>query len=314
MSMKTWLLWLGGVALFAAVPSLVTVPYFRVIFILFFIYLLLALSINIPMGFLELFSFGHAAFFALGAYTAAILAARLHWGFWPTLLPAVVISGVGGVLVALSAARLRGVYFAIATLALAQIVYIILLGAMSLTRGPMGLLVPSQPAPFGIARALSYHGVFYYIAGGCALLAMLLTYRLARSSLGQTFILIRENEHLARSVGVPVFRYRLIGTGISAAMAGVAGWLYVFYYGIASPSLAGVHYTALPLLMVLVGGRGTLIGPVLGTALFTALPEVLRPAGEVQDAVFGLLLIAILLWMPRGLGPGLARWLRLPAK
>jgi len=285
-------------------PIIFQDPYLRNILVIFGIYCLLALSLNIIVGYIGEVSLGHAAFFGLGAYGSAILSKNVGLPVVLSIPAAVVISGVLGLFIGYLALRLRGPYFAITTLAFAEIIRLIVTNWIDLTRGPLGFtqippLVLRIPGwfEFRVMHELPYYYFVLVLVG----LVFLAIYNLIHSPTGRTFLAIREQEFLARSVGINPFRYKVLAFVISTMIAGLAGAAYAHFFRIISPDINMVYYSAIPLMMVMVGGRGTLLGPFLGALLFAVLPELFRTAGTIRMVFFASFLLATIVYMPEGI-------------
>lgn len=290
----------------AAVPWLPVDGYLLGVLVVCGIYALYAVSLDLIVGFLGVYSFGHAAFFGVGAYVSGILVLSLGWPYWATLPIAAAICGVLGLVFTVPALRTRGIYFAITTLACAEIARLVVVSMPDLTRGYMGLSLPDVSAPWGLA--LDRTTTFFYAAFGLLVVACVAIVRLLGSRHGRAVIAIRENEALATSIGVPALAVTIALFAASSCVAGLAGALYAGFIGIASPDLLSVNYSALALLMVIVGGRGTVWGAVAGAFLFTVVSEMFRVADEWRMIFFSLMLIVSMIAMPRGLvAPLLAR-------
>ena len=200
--------------------------------------------------------------------------------------------------------RVRGHRFVIITVAFAEIMRLVATNWVDLTRGFMGLPGIQLPALYvpGIGVVdISSKERFYYVVLAAALLSFYICYRLVRSSVGRAFVLVRENEVLAESLGISAFRYCMIAFVVGAALAGAAGALYGHYVGFVGPDLFNFSYITIMLIMVILGGKGTLIGPVLGAVIFTFLPELLREASHYRMVIFATILIVATLFMPRGI-------------
>lgn len=303
-----------GVALLT-VPLWLRNPYYLHVLIMAGIFTILALSLNLLLGYTGQLSLGHAAFFGIGAYTSTLLVLRLGWSFWAGFVAAVVLGGMAGYGIGRVSLKLRGAYFVLVTISFAGVTYLVSLNWMDLTNGPLGL--PGVPAPElrvpGLLE-LSFRSksAFYYLVLAVATCAYLVCRRLVRSRVGRAFIALRENEALAESVGVNGTRYLVLAAVVSAAMAGAAGSLYAHYTRFVSPEVFLFTYTVTMVIMVVAGGKGTLAGPVIGAVLFTALPEALREATswQWQMLLYGLLLIAVVFFLPKGIVPTLAAWRR----
>jgi branched-chain amino acid transport system ATP-binding protein/branched-chain amino acid transport system permease protein len=265
------------------------------------IFSVLALSLNLLLGYTGQLSLGHAAFFGIGAYTAALLALRAGWPFWLDLPATAVTAGLAGWGIGRLALKVRGAYFVLVTISFAGVISLISVNWMELTNGPLGL--PGVPAPELLALSFRTKPAYYYLVLAAVALAYLVCHRLVHSRLGRAFLALRENELLAESVGVDPTRTLVAATVVSAAMAGVAGGLYAHYVRFVSPEVFLFSYTVTMVIMVVAGGKGTLAGPVVGAVLFTALPEALREAvaWQWQMLAYGVLLVLLVFFLPRGI-------------
>jgi ABC-type branched-subunit amino acid transport system ATPase component/ABC-type branched-subunit amino acid transport system permease subunit len=265
------------------------------------IFTILALSLNLLLGYTGQLSLGHAAFFGIGAYTSALLALKLDWPFWLGLVSAAAAAGLAGWAIGRLALKVRGAYFVLVTISFAGVISLVSVNWMELTNGPLGL--PGVPAPELPGLSFRTKSAYYYLVLAAAAGAYLLCHRLVHSRLGRAFLALRENEPLAESVGVDPTRTLVLAAVVSAAMAGVAGSLYAHYVRFVSPEVFLFSYTVTMVIMVVAGGKGTLAGPVVGAVLFTALPEVLREAmsWQWQMLAYGVLLVLLVFFLPRGI-------------
>jgi branched-chain amino acid transport system permease protein len=305
MSMRLLLLLMATVALLAA-PLVVTDPYFRNVMVVFGIYAILAVSLDIIVGFVGIDSFGHAAFFGGGAYATAITM-KAGWPFWLAMPFGALFAALLGLIVSIPALRMRGVYFAITTLACAEIVRLIVINLPELTRGVMGLSVPSVEFPF-----VEYGGetvAFYYLVVVTLALVCFLFQRFLHSARGRAMLAIRENEALASAVGIPPRRVLRAVFTVSALVAGLAGSIYAPFVGIISPDVISVNYSALAILMVVLGGRGTIYGPIVGAAMFSVVTEFFRIASDLRMIIFSVLLVLAIMLTPRGIAAPLLDYL-----
>ena len=302
----------GAVAIAAAAsaPLWVWNPYHLHTLIMAGIFAVLALSLNLLLGYTGQLSLGHAAFFGIGAYATALLSVKLEWSPWIGMLAATVLPGLAGWGIGRLALKLRGAYFVLLTISFAGVVSLVSVNWMDLTNGPLG--IPGVPAlaialPGLPELSLRTKGAFYYLVLVAVVAAYVLCRRLIASRVGRALVALRENETLAESVGIDGTFYLVLAAVISAAMAGAAGGLYAHYTRFVSPEVFLFTYTVTMVIMVVAGGKGTLAGPVLGAVLFTVLPEVLRAATswQWQMLLYGVLLIATLFFMPRGIVPTL---------
>ena len=263
----------------------------------------LALSLNLLLGFTGQLSLGHAAFFGIGAYTSALLTLKAEWPFWPALAAAITLAGAAGWLIGRLALKLRGAYFVLVTISFAGVISLVSVNWIELTNGPLGL--PGVPAPELFGWSLRTKTAYYYLVLAALALSYLVCARLVRSRIGRAFVALRENEPLAESIGVDVTHYLVLATVVSAAMAGLGGSLYAHYTRFVSPEVFLFTYTVTMVIMVVAGGKGTLAGPLVGAVLFTVLPETLRAAAswQWQMLAYGVLLVLLVFFLPRGIVP-----------
>ncbi len=297
-------------------PAWVWNPYHLHTLIMAGIFAVLALSLNLLLGYTGQLSLGHAAFFGIGAYASAVLTVKLEWSPWIGFVAAVALPGLAGWVIGRLALKIRGAYFVLLTISFAGVISLVSVNWMELTNGPLGLpgVPPVEIALPGLpAISLRAKGAYYYLVLVAVALCYLVCLGLIRSRVGRALIALRENETLAESVGINVTHYLVLATVVSAAMAGLGGGLYAHYTRFVSPEVFLFTYTVTMVIMVVAGGKGTLLGPVVGAVLFTALPEALREltSWQWQMLLYGLLLIAVLFFMPQGIVPSLrAFWLR----
>lgn len=296
---------LGCLALFVITPLFIHNSYIIHLLIMVGIYILLAQGLNLILGYMGLLSLGQQAYLTIGAYISALLALRLGMSFWMTLPLAILGTMLAGLFVGYVTLRLRGPYFVIVTIGFAEIVRLLVMNIDSLG-GPPGLR--NIPAPV-ISIGSFYYSfdnnkiAYYYLVGLLVILCLFITYRLTHSREGRAFLAMRENEGLAQAVGINVSRYSMLGFLVSVAFAGVAGATFAHYVGHISPEIGAFHWTVTMLVMVVVGGQGTLIGPVIGAFIFTFLPEWLRYVDEFRLPIYGLILMLAVFFFPNGLSP-----------
>ena len=295
----------------ASAPLWVWNPYHLHTLIMAGIFAVLALSLNLLLGYTGQLSLGHAAFFGIGAYASALLSVKLEWSPWLGMLAAVVLPGLAGWGIGRLALKLRGAYFVLLTISFAGVVSLVSVNWMDLTNGPLGIPgVPALAVALPGLPELSFRGkgAFYYLVLAAVIAAYVLCRRLVASRVGRALVALRENEALAESVGIDGTHYLVLAAMLSAMMAGAAGGLYAHYTRFVSPEVFLFTYTVTMVIMVVAGGKGTLAGPVLGAVLFTVLPEALRALAswQWQMLLYGVLLIAALFFMPRGIVPALA--------
>ncbi|MDQ2733516.1 MAG: branched-chain amino acid ABC transporter ATP-binding protein/permease [Pseudomonadota bacterium] len=260
-----------------------------------------ALGVSITFGQLGLASFGHAAFLGLGAYTAGLLTETAGLNYWLTIPLAIVPGLLLGALLGFASARLSGAYFAIATLVVAEIFVLAATNWTDLTRGPMGLLVTVQDAPFASIVGWNAQQAYLFVLLVTISAVLVALRNLRASATGRAWAAIRAAPALAESLGISTVRYRVLNVAISGGVSALAGALLVPKVFVLSPNLFGAQYSATGLLSVILGGKATLFGPVLGGVLFAVLPEGLRFLGELNFAAFAALLILAVRLLPQGI-------------
>ena len=301
-----------GLAVVATAPAWVWNPYHLHTLIMAGIFAVLALSLNLLLGYTGQLSLGHAAFFGIGAYATGLLTVKLEWSAWIGLLAAIVLPAVAGYVIGRLALKLRGAYFVLLTISFAGCVSLVSVNWMDLTNGPLGLpgVPPLEIALPGLpALSLRTKSAFYYVVLAAVALSYLVCLALIRSRVGRALVALRENETLAASVGIDGTHYLVLAAVVSAAMAGFGGGLYAHYTRFVSPEVFLFTYTVTMVIMVVAGGKGTLAGPIVGAVLFTVLPEALRAATswQWQMLLYGILLVSVLFFMPEGIVPALRR-------
>jgi branched-chain amino acid transport system permease protein len=292
---------------FLTVPLWLTNPYHQHVLIMAGIFAVLALSLNLLLGYTGQLSLGHAAFFGIGAYTSALLTLRLEWSFWIGLLAATMTSAAAGWIIGRLALKLRGAYFVLVTISFAGVIALVSVNWMELTNGPLGL--PGIAAPELGPWSLRSKSAYYYLVLAAVIVAWLVCHHLVYSRIGRAFVALRENEPLAESVGIDVTHYLVLAAMVSAALAGLAGSLYAHYTRFVSPEVFLFSYTVTMAVMVVAGGKGTLAGPVVGAVLFTVLPEALREvtSWQWQMLAYGVILVLLVFFLPRGIVPAFVR-------
>jgi branched-chain amino acid transport system permease protein len=297
---RRWVGVLVAAAIIAALPLLLTGNYWRGIMIVCALNVLLALGLNLILGYCGQLNLGQSAFYAIGAYVSTLLVTRAGLPFWPAFLIAVAAAGFAGALLAVFATRLRGHYLAIASLGFAIITYQVLVNWIEMTQGPLGIYGIQPPPAIGPID-FSNQAALFYLIGGIAFVVYLLLGNLVRSPIGDALRAIREDEVSAASLGIHPQRWKVFAFGVGAAIAGIAGGLLPPFVGTLSPDLFQIVESFTMMAMVIVGGMGTMAGPVIGAILLTVLAEVLRGLGELRLLVYGLALTLVVLFMPGGI-------------
>ncbi|HIR84042.1 MAG TPA: branched-chain amino acid ABC transporter permease [Candidatus Galloscillospira excrementavium] len=268
-------------------------------FTLILLYILLASSLNVVNGYSSQFNVGQAGFYCIGAYTAAILTTRFNISFW-LLLP---VSGLMAALVSLllsaPTAKLKGMYFTIVTLGFSEIVRQLCLNWTDLTQGPRGISGIPSPEFFGIDYPRSTF--FYYVVFALAVIMLFCTNRVLASRVGRAWRSIREDDAAAASLGVETARYKMINLAYSAFWAGVAGCVYVFFQRFVSPDTFTLDESFNILAMNIIGGQGTLLGPIVGSVVANLITELFRSALQYRMLLYSALIILMMWLRPQGL-------------
>jgi len=260
------------------------------------IYWILIAGLNLVVGYSGQLSIGHVGLLALGAYTYSILAGT--WGVSPyvALAAAGAAGGGCGLLLGLPSLRLPGFYFAMATIAFALIVSEITLAQSGLTGGGAGIAVPPLPPPFNTPGGL------YAFAAGLAAAVTWLTWNVARLAWGRALIAVRDSTIAAQAVGVPVLRAKLSVFVLSGVTAGMSGALFAVLQSYVTPDTFAFDLGLFFFVCIIIGGRGSIVGPLFGTVVLTALPEMAAPLARLGNLLYGLLLLAVVLLVPEGIG------------
>lgn len=297
--------WGPVVLALALLPTVVRSEYLLNIAVLAGIYVILTSSLNITNGYTGLFSFGHAAFYGIGAYTAAILATRAGWSFWLTLPAAGVVTAAFGAALALPTLRLSGIFLALVTIGFQEITFLVTLNWIGLTRGPMG--IPGVPPPSLFGYEFRGNTPFFYLVLVLDLLVIFVLSRVVTSRVGRAFVAIREDELAAQSSGIATFRTKVQSFMIATFFAGIAGAVFAHHARFVSADSFRLDETFAILTMLIVGGMGSLLGPVIGAVVLVVLPEASRFLAEYRGVVYGLILIAVILFRPEGIAgvPGI---------
>jgi branched-chain amino acid transport system permease protein len=305
---------IGLMILFAFVPLLAS-SYMMYVFNMIGIAAIAAIGLNILIGFTGQISLGHGAFFGVGAYAGAIFATALHLPMFVSIPAAGLVTAGIGMIFGIPSGRLKGLYLTIATLAGQFIIEYVLIHWESLTKGTMGIMLPSaRLLGLPVAGDIGFYYIIFIALAGMVWIAI----NLMRTRYGRAFIAIRDNDRAAEGMGIPIFPYKLLSFGISSFYAGFAGALWAFYMGsiTAEPFNLGlsVEYIA----MVIIGGLGSISGSIFGAVFITLLNETLRFATELlmntgivsqsglnvaplREFVFGLAIVLFILLEPRGL-------------
>jgi len=272
-----------------------------------------ALSLDLLVGYTGLVSFGHAAFYGIGAYTLGLLAPKYEAAnLWLTLPAAMLAAGVAALTVGVFVVRVKGIYFIMVTLAFAQMFYFVFHDT-KFGRGSDGISMNFKPVaaiggftPFDLANVTH---VYYFVL--VLLLAVFVFLRVVlRSPFGRALMGIRSNEHRMRSLGFPVYRYKLASFTLAGALAGLAGYLSTLQFGFVNPELLSWHQSGNVLLMLILGGVGSLYGAVVGAFAFVALTEIFQALTRHWQLLLGAAIILLVIFLPGGLASITGRFRR----
>jgi len=281
--------------LLAAFPFMRFNPYFTQLMDMLGITLLILMGLNLIFGYAGQISVSQAGFFGLGAYTASLLQVKMGVSFPLALLAGVACPALLAAILGTPILKLKGYYLALATIGLGTMLYEAMQQWQDMTGGPIGV--------FGIQRPpiLDNDVLYYYLIWTTAVLGFLLCRNLTSCAFGRAWVAIRENEMAAAAMGVNAAHYKLVAFILSAGMAGLAGGLYAFLNRYISPDSFALTYSMVLIASMIIGGAGTLGGAVIGTVLVIVLPEMTQAFADFHVLVFGLILVVVLRFMPRGI-------------
>ena len=299
--------WCLVLILAVAVPPLVG-GYLTSMLILIAIWTIMCFSMNLIYGYTGQLSLGHAAFLGIGAYSFGLLTVKLHLGFWPAFAAAIAITGLFGFLIGIPALKLRGPYFILVTLGFAVIIGVIVIAWIDLTGGANGLAGIPRPDPIplpwgGKLRFDSLLNMYYFVLVFLVLTIMFCR-RLIHSLVGKIFIAISHNENLTESLGINTLSQKVLSFTLSAMLAGIAGVLYATYNIVISPEVTHFARGMDVVAYLIVGGAGTMAGPMIGTFILMAVPEVLQVVPYVKTLINGIILMLFLIFLPSGVMGG----------
>lgn len=292
---------LAALALALVAPLLIRNEYAMHIGVLIMFSVMLATSFNLIVGYVGEFPLGHTAFLGIGAYAAALMSARLGMPLQVAVIAAAIVAAVFGLVIGAITLRLRGPFFVIVTLCFAEVLRLIANNWIGLTNGPMGISGIAKPDWMSAGSVLQQKVSFYYVGLLLAVVSLHVSYRFVYSNVGRAAVAVRENRFVAQSVGIWPFYFGLVTFVLAAAISGLAGGFYAHYVSFVGPEVFGISFMISMIIMVLAGGKGTLVGPVVGAAIVVLLEEYLRDFKELRFSIFGLMVIAVVLFLPRGL-------------
>ncbi len=299
-----------GILCILALPLIIQDRYFQHLLVLSGIFVILTSSWNLLAGYSGLLNLGHAAFYGIGGYASALLALKLEISPWIGLPLGGVVSSIFGICLGIPSFRLSGPYLAITTIGFSEILRLVSMNWVDLTRGSLGLygIPPLTPIklPNGVLIKFVSEQVYYYVVVMFVSLTLFIVRRLVYSEFGITLKSMREDEMGSESIGIDTSRYKLTVFMISAFFAGFAGALYAHYVRLISPEMLSLGETFTVLTMVMIGGLGSLYGPVVGAVILTFLSEGLRffediVKLDIRFVIYGALLMGTILFMRNGI-------------
>ena len=285
--------------LLLALPWLLPNKYFLNIAVIMGIYTLITIGLNLLIGYAGQISLGHAAFFGIGSYTVAILTTLFKWDSLFALIAAIFLAAITAWIIGGPTLKLKGHYLAMATLGFCFIIQILMAELTGLTGGPQGISGIPKLSILGFRFSGDFQ--LYFLVWGLVVSVQIMTAHLIGGKIGRAFLAIHTNETAAESLGINTAHLKLMVFIISAALAGLAGGFYAFAINYINPEPFGFNFSNLLVTMVVVGGMGDLWGPLLGTAILTIVPELLRVIKDFDILVYGLILMAIIIFMPQGI-------------
>jgi branched-chain amino acid transport system ATP-binding protein/branched-chain amino acid transport system permease protein len=312
---RAYLVWAASGGLVALLPLLSGSNYYLFLATLVAIYAIVGVGLNLLVGYLGQVSLGHAAFFAFGAYTAAMIgkaldgvpllkASGLH--LWAGLALGVLVAALVGAAVAYPALRVKGPYLAMVTIAFGIIVFSVLMEWTAFTGGPLGITAIPKLHVAGFVLRGPW---FYVLCLACLGGALVFQRNWVGSPRGRSFQAVKQSEVAAAAVGISVHGTKLTGFVLSAALTGLAGGLFAFHQAYISPDSFEFLHSIFFVLIIIFGGKGTLLGPVVGALCLTFLPEMLHRFEQLRLIVYGGLLVAVMYGMPEGVVGAGERWL-----
>jgi branched-chain amino acid transport system permease protein len=294
---------LAIIALAFALLPLIANKYILFVGNVTFVFVLLSIGLNLLLGYTGLLAFVNGALFGVGAYITAIMRTQFDLPYWLALPTSAIGALVIGVIVALPALRLSGLYLALATVAFAQTMQWVFLHWDAVTGGPTGIIV--KPIAYPVLGPDLGH---YYVSLAVTVIAAVLVMNLLRSRIGRAFVAIRESEVGAQSLAIDLTRFKTMAYAVSAFLAGLAGGLFSPMLGLAVPESYDLFQVIIQFAMVIVGGLGSILGAVIGAVALVWIQEMLRAFRELQEIAFGGMILLTILFLPGGVAGLLRRF------
>lgn len=290
---------IAAAAILIVLPNTISSSYITGIICKLLIYTILAGSLNVVCGYCDMFCLGHMAFYCIGAYTAAILTTRTDLPYWLVLLLGGILAAMAGFVVFFPIRNLSGAWLSLVTIGFSEIVRLTALNWTGLTGGPMGIKDIPRPSFFGLT--ISNNKMFYYLFLVFAAMFLFMTSRIVKSRVGYAWLSIKEDKLAAASLGVEVTRYKLMNFLYATFWAGIAGALFAPFLQFIDSSLFVVDEGFSVLCMILIGGLGTIIGPVAGPIIVITLTEVLRFLANYRMVMYGIVIMLMMWIRPQGI-------------
>lgn len=278
------------------------------------LFMLLGLGLNVVVGFAGLLDLGYVAFYAIGAYTFALLASEkfdIHISFWLLLPLAAILAAIAGILLGIPVLRMRGDYLAIVTLGFGEIIRILVTNLTKLTNGSQGVIGIDSPYLFGLELSSGTH--FYYLILIFLILVIFVTHRMDQSRIGRAWIAMREDEDAAKMIGVNTTRYKLLAFAVGAFIGGLGGAIFAAWQGSIFPDNFNLFVSINVVCLIIIGGLGSIPGVIVGSFALIALPDILRKFSDYRLLLFGLLLVIMMIARPEGFIPSRRRQMELRA-
>jgi len=303
---KSVFLWLLVYVVLLLIPFIIgDNRYFFYIIVTTMLWIMVAISINIITGTAGLLSIAHGGFFGIGAYTSAVLVTQYGASTYLSFPAAIIITGICSLLVGIPALKLKGAYFAIGTLIYGAIITMIIEKWESLTKGTYGIFAipPENSIPVPLIGSIGFNSITgqYYLILFFTIIFYFIMSRLVKSPKGLVLLSIREKEDLTESLGINIRKNKLICFILSSVMMGIAGFLYAHFVGYLSPDDSSFFIQFQGLIFCVIGGLGTLLGPIVGSIILNVIPEFLHVFKGYRLIFFGVMLLCFILFMPHGL-------------
>lgn len=296
---KKWLISLAFILVFVGLPAAVgNNAYLMLILSLSGIFVIATVGLDLLFGYSGQISIGQAAFYAVGAYTSAILTTKLGVSVWLGMLAGGVLATIFAALVALPICKLVHMFLALVTIGIGELTHQAIINLPDLTGSFTGVRAIPMPR---IGDYVFNVSSYYYIVLAVVVLSLLVKQRIVDSRIGRAFIAIRENTDAANAMGINVTYYKVVAFACSAAFTGIAGALYAHYIGFISPESFTLDQSVLFLTAVLCGGMGTFVGPIIGAVVITVINEAIQVLGSYQMLVYGIFIVVAVIYVPEGL-------------